>query len=386
MRKAFTKGAAALICGAMICSAASCGNTTGTALTIDGRPIRAGIYIFYQMQALSEAASKLTEEQPDLDQSAEDFDLLAQSVEGTSVRDWIKNRTVALCREFIATEEKFEEYGLALTDEETAEIKSYANSMWTEENMYAQYFYGVDIIGDYYEKYGVGQESFRDTYALSYKKDKLFDAIYGESGSLAVSVDELNAAVVEGYALVKYFAVEDGAGTTEEYVALLNSGTAFAAVKQQHDEAAERAEIEAEMAEAAANGEEYEGTLPEEVVVAASEESDLERVLAKDATSPSADFIAEVFAMSAGENKAVTVSSTSTDADGNETTNETSYVVAKLDISANAETMESYRHTELHEMKDDELDAMITETGAALSLSENAAAISKYKIENIMDE
>lgn len=385
MRKAFRKGAAALVCGAMICSAAACGNTTGTALTVDGRPIRAGIYIYYQMQALSEASSKIHEEQPDLDMNAEGFDLLAQSVENTPARDWIKNRTLGLCRDFVATEKKFEEYGLSLTAEENSEIKSYVNSLWTEENMYAQYFYGVSIVGEYYEKYGIGQESFRDTYALSYKKDKIFDAIYGEGGSLAVSAEELNAQVVENYALVKYFTVNEKAGTAQSYVDQLNNGTAFSAVKQQHDEAAERAEIEAEMAEAEANGEEYDGTRPEEVVVAQSEESALETVLSKTSTSPSADFIAAVFEMSAGENKAITVTSTSTDADGNETAKETSYVVTRLDLSADAERMETYRETQLHSMKDEELDQTITDAGAALSVTENSAAIAKYKIENIMD-
>lgn len=298
MRKAIQKSAAALIC-----SAASCGNTTGTALTVDGRDIRAGIYIFYQMQALSEAASKLNDEQPDLNQSAEGFDLLAQTVEGKNVRDWIKERTFALCREFVAIEEKFDEYGLSLTAEETASINSQANSVWTEENMYAQYFYGVSIIGDYYEKYGVGKESYRDTYALGVKKDKIFDYLYGEGGSLAVPVSELDAAVAENYALVKYFAADEKADPAQSYVDSLNGGTAFAEVKKAHDEKAEIARIEEEMAEAEADGTEYDGTLPEEVSVELSEESALQRVLAKDSSSPSAEFVAEVFAMNPGKTR-----------------------------------------------------------------------------------
>ncbi|MDE7233728.1 MAG: hypothetical protein K2N29_01565 [Ruminiclostridium sp.] len=385
MRKAIKKSAAALVCGALICSAASCGNTTGTALTVDGHDIRAGIYIFYQMQALSEAATKLNEEQPDLDQSAEDFDLLAQTVEGVAVRDWIKNRTYALCREFVAVEEKFDEYGLSLTAEETSQINSQANSMWTEENIYAQYFYGVSIIGEYYEKYGIGKESYRDTYTLSIKKDKIFDYLYGEGGSLAVPVSELDAAVTEKYALVKYFAVNEKADSAQSYVDALNNGTAFAEVKKSHDEKVEIAEIEEEMAQATADGVEYDGTLPEDVSVELSEESALQTVISKDSTSPSAEFVAEVFAMNAGENKVVTVSSTSTDSDGQETTKETSYVVSKLDITADSSVMERYRNSELYEMKGDELDQSISDAGAALTVTENAAAIAKYKIENVMD-
>lgn len=388
MKKAIKKGAAALVCGALICSAASCGNTTGTALTVDGHDIRAGIYIFYQMQALSEAATKLNEEQPDLDQSAEGFDLLAQTVEGMTVRDWIKDRTYALCREFVAVEEKFDEYGLSLTAEETSQINSQANSMWTEENMYAQYFYGVSIIGEYYEKYGIGKESYRDTYTLGIKKDKIFDYLYGEGGSLAVPVSELDAAITENYALVKYFAVneEKAGGSAQNYADRLNNGTAFAELKKEHDEKVKIAEIEEEMAQAEADGEEYDGTLPEEVSVELSEESALQTVISKDSASPSAEFVAEVFAMNAGENKVVTVSSVSTDSEGQETTTETNYVVSKLDITADPSVMERYRDSELHERKDDELDQSISDAGAALTVTENAAAIAKYKIENVMDQ
>lgn len=386
MRKAIKKSCAALLCGALICSAASCGNTTGTALTVDGRDIRAGIYIFYQMQALSEAASKLTEEQPDLDQSAEGFDLLAQTVEGVSVRDWIKDRTYALCCEFVAVEKKFDEYGLSLTAEETSGINSQANSIWTDENPYAQYFYGVSVIGEYYEKYGIGKESYRDTYALGIKKDKIFDYLYGEGGSLAVPASELDAAVTENYALVKYFAVNEKADSAQSYVDALNGGTAFAEVKRSHDEKVEIAEIEEEMAQAEADGTEYTGTLPEDVSIELSEESALQTVISKDSTSPSAEFVTEVFAMSAGENKVVTVSSTSTDSDGQETTTETSYVVAKLDITADSSVMEQYRDTELHKMKDDELEQSFSDAGAAFTVTENSAAIAKYKIENVMEE
>lgn len=385
MRKAIKKGAAALVCGALICSAASCGNTTGTALTVDGRDVRAGIYIFYQMQALSEAATKLNEEQPDLDQSAEGFDLLAQTVEGVTVRDWIKNRTYALCREFVAVEKKFDEYGLSLTAEETSQINSQANSMWTEENLYAQYFYGVSIIGEYYEKYGIGKESYRDTYTLSIKKDKIFDYLYGEGGSLAVPVSELDAAIAENYALVKYFAADELADSAQSYVDALNGGTAFAEVKKSHDEKVEIAEIEEEMAQAQAEGIEYDGTLPEEVSIEPSEESALQTVISKDSASPSAEFVAEVFAMNAGENKVVTVSSTSTDSDGQETTTEKSYVVSKLDITADSSVMEQYRNSELYEMKGSELDQSISDAASALTVTENAAAIAKYKIENVMD-
>ena len=93
--KNFTKkSCAAVLCTAMALTAAGCSNTTGTALTIDGMDIRAGIYIYYQMDALNDAATLLAEEQPELDMYAEGFEITDYTVEGTPVEEWIKNKTI----------------------------------------------------------------------------------------------------------------------------------------------------------------------------------------------------------------------------------------------------------------------------------------------------
>lgn len=180
------------ICGAMILTAASCGSNTRTALTVEGKDISAGIYIYYQMAALGEAQTKLKEEQPDLDMNADGFDITAYSVEDTPVTDWVKNRALEQCRKYVAVNNKFDELGLSLSADETTEINEYVTQLWTETNMYAQYIYGVDILGDYYEKYGIGQQSFKNVYTISYKQNAIFSALYGEGGSLEVSADELD--------------------------------------------------------------------------------------------------------------------------------------------------------------------------------------------------
>ncbi len=368
------------ICAALAASAASCGNTTATALTVNGKDIRAGIYIYYQMQALSEAESKLSEEQPDLDQNSEDFDIFKQSVESTPVSDWVNNRANELCREFAAKEAKFDEFGLSLTAEENAEIKSYVNSMWTEENIYAQYLYGVDVMSEYYEKYGIGKQSFQDIYTLSYKEKKIFSHLYGEGGTQEVSAEELNTSVKENYALVKYFEVDLTDQTAQYYVDKLNGGTPFAEVKQEYDMAKELEEVNAAMKEAEAAGEEYTGKKPEEITAELAEESSLQTVIKKDSTSPSEDFVKAVFEMAAGENKVITVSE-ETSEDG--AAKSKTYAVSRLDITSDESVMEARRETELHSLKDEEFNKMISDLGAGYEVSENSAAIKKYKPENL---
>ena len=90
-----------------------------------------------------------------------------------------------------------------------------------------------------------------------------------------------------------------------------------------------------------------------------------------------------VFAMQTGENKLITVSEESTASDGTTTTEITYYVVQKLDISADAEVLESYRESVRYDMKSSELEETIKAKGAAYSLTENEAAIKLYTIDKL---
>lgn len=383
MKNNVKRGLTTALCGAMILAAASCGSNTRTALTVDGKDISAGIYIYYQMAALGEAQTKLSEEQPDLDMKAEGFDITAYSVEDTPVSDWVKNRALEQCRKYVAVNNKFDELGLSLSADEASEINEYVTQLWTEENIYAQYIYGVDILGKYYEKYGIGQQSFKNVYTISYKQNAIFNALYGEGGSLEVPADELKSYVVENYALAEYLEIEDGYDA-QEYLAMLESGKTFSEMKQAYDTAKELANIEKEMAEAEEKGEEYTGTKPDELTVAASEESELLRVVEKDSEIPSADFVSSLFTLKNGESNIIITSEETTDDEGDQTTEYTYYVASRLDITANEEKMTECTSDALHKMKDDEYDEAITAEADALSVTENAAAMNRYTVKSLL--
>lgn len=383
MNKMTKRAMAAVLCGALALTACSCGNTTGTALTIDGTDIPAGVYICYQMDAYSKAQAALAEAQPDLDMYAEDFDIKAQTIEGVNAEEWIKNKTFELCRNYVAANKAFDEYGLSLTAEQQAEINQYVTSAWEEENMYAQYLYGFDTIGEYYESKGVGEKSYKETQTLYYKQEAVFNHLYGEGGELEVPAEEINAKILSDYALVLSFEVDPAYGKAQDYVDMLNGGTSFTAAKQAYDQAEAVAEAEEAKKEAEEAGEEYDGTLPEDVVVAEVEESTLKDVVNVNDVAPSESYVKDVFAMTNGENKLITVSEDITGADGTTTTAISYYVVKKLDISADAEVMEEYSETVLFDMKSSELEETLKAKGAAYSLTENAAAIKLYTIDKI---
>ena len=383
MNKMTKRAMAAVLCGALALTACSCGNTTGTALTIDGTDIPAGVYICYQMDAYSKAQAALAEAQPDLDMYAEDFDIKAQTIEGVNAEEWIKNKTVELCRNYVAANKAFDEYGLSLTAEQQAEINQYVTSAWEEENMYAQYLYGFDTIGEYYESKGVGEKSYKETQTLYYKQEAVFNHLYGEGGELEVPAEEINAKILSDYALVLSFEVDPAYGKAQDYVDMLNGGTSFTAAKQAYDQAEAVAEAEEAKKKAEEAGEEYDGTLPEDVVVAEVEESTLKDVINVNDVAPSESYVKDVFAMANGENKLITVSEDITGADGTTTTAISYYVVKKLDISADAEVMEEYSETVLFDMKSSELEETLKTKGAAYTVTENAAAIKLYTIDKI---
>jgi len=383
MQNSIKKVVSAVICGAVALTACGCGNNTGTALTVNGKDVRAGIYIYYQMNALSEASTKLQEEQPDLDMYAEDFDIKNHTIEGSPAEEWIKNKTIALCKEHVAVDTLFEKYGLSLSAEETSEIEDSVFSVWNEENMYAQYIYGVDIIGDYYESLGIGEQSFEDCQFNEAKRHAVFEHIYGEGGEKAVSVDELNAGIIENYALTYQFEVDAEVASAQTYVDMIIGGESVAAANMAYEKDAALKEINEEMAEAEAAGEEYDGTLPEEVEVDEITDEDVETVVEKGSESPSAEFVNEIFAMTAGETKVLTSSATTTSADGTESTAISYYVVKRADIAADEEIMESYRETALHEMKEEEFNGMLKTEGDGYSVTENSAAIKLYTIDKL---
>lgn len=383
MNKMTKRAMAAVLCGALALTACSCGNTTGTALTIDGTEIPAGVYICYQMDALSEAQTVLAEEQPDLDMYAEDFDIKNHTIKGVAAEEWIKNKTVELCRSFVATNKLFDEYGLSLTAEQQTEIDAYVESVWNDENIYAQYIYGVDVLGKYYESLGVGEKSFEEIQTIYYKQETLFNHLYGEGGSLEVPAEEIDAKIISDYVLVLSLEVDPAYGKAQDYVDMLNAGTSFPEVKQSYDQAVAVAEAEAAKAEAEAAGEEYTGTLPEDVVVAVSEQSALQSVVAVDETALPESYVKDVFAMATGENKLITVSEETTAADGTTSTAVTYYVVQKLDISADEAVMDEYSYTVLYDMKSGELEETLKAAGAGYSVEENAAAIKRYTIDKL---
>ena len=386
MKKSVKSSILTLLCGAMIAAAGSCAVSQTYPVTVDGEKMRAGLYILEQQQALSEAYSKLKEEQPDLDTSAEGFDYFAQTVEGSQFGDWANAEALENCREYIAVLRLCDQYGVSIPADELVGINSNVRQVWTEENMYAQYFYGVDIVGKYYEKLGVGEQSYKDFQIETALKDKLFEHLYGEGGELAATEDEINTSLSNDYIAVNYFPYELKSGESaqafadriaggesyedvyRDYAQALSDEEAAAAAAEAADETAENGET-AETAEAS------EASEPEKTTVEAAEKDSLIQIIKKSSDSPSKEFIDQASAMNAGEVKVITVE----DEDNTHV-----YVVQKLDILSLTEKTADTKTTIRKDLKTDEFNEMLKSKGAGFTLTTDSS-INMYKPEKLTE-
>ncbi len=371
----------ASVCAALALSCSSCA-AAADALTVAGENIRAGIYLYYEYQAMNEAMSKLKEEQPDLDTSAEGFDYFAQTVGGMSYSDYVVKTTKELCQEYVYVNNKFDELQLSFTEDERKDNYEAISSSWYDENAYLQY-YGISepTMGEYYENRGIGKQSYTDVYNNSEKREKIFHAYYAEDGLFAVTQDEINNYLKENHAKVKYITVnlKDADGNALEtdegkkllkdladgYAQSLNSGTSFNDVYNEYQKYLWDQSEAAKKADDA----EYEIT---EYTRDDKEDSDYETVLNKDSTSPSEEFVSYVFA--AEYDKASVMES-----------EDAYYVIVRSDVLSDSEWVENNKENAVHEMRGDEFDNTLSTESSALAVTENAAAMSAYAPKKVHD-
>ncbi len=376
---------AAMIFAAMTASAASCAAGQTYPLTIDGEQIRAGIYIFEQQAAINAAKDKINEEQPDLAANTEGFSYLNQTVEGKNFKDWVNETAVNYCRDYIAEKRLFASNGLSLTDEQKQHIKEDVNSLWSQDNYYAQLLYGTNTIGEYFESLGISKNSFSDLQEASEMRQTLFDHLYGEGGSLAATADEINAALESDYMAIAYFSydLEKGDGA-QAYYDRITKGESFAEVyaaltnaqlKETYDKQVEEA------AQAAAEGVEEEtesgvSTTPTEpATIDVPDENTLIRIVKKASTDPSEDFIKQAAEMAAGDVKLITTG---------EGDSAKSYIVKRYAILEYPDLTTSAVSALRSDLKQDEFENMLDSTGSTYSLTEDGSK-NLYQIETILN-
>lgn len=182
----FVKFTAGFASAALVMGFAGCGGDTSWTYRSANAEVTSGMYIGLSIDALQTAYS-----QEGVDSQSSIF---SQEIEGYDGLTWVVNRTEQLAKQYLAIEEKFQELGLSFTEEEEAEINSYATAYW-------------DYVSSIYEDEGCGQTSFTKLVFNTEKQQKIFEALYGPGGEREVSEDELRTYYEKDYVKTVYFSV-----------------------------------------------------------------------------------------------------------------------------------------------------------------------------------
>lgn len=205
----------AALAAAVVCAVSLTGcSDNGYMGTVDGMEIRNGIYLSQMMTAHSSASSTVYDAREEAGDTSEIEDLFAETIDGISAEEWIKNEAVELVKHYVAVEKLFDSKGLSISDEERSEITENVNDNWDSEsiNYYGfslsvQTMYGYPTLGEYYESIGIGKDSMKEMELNALKEDKLFLDYFTNDEEAKVSEEEINTYLSENYANVKYIEV-----------------------------------------------------------------------------------------------------------------------------------------------------------------------------------
>lgn len=390
----FRKIAAAA--AAIVCTASFCGcSDSGYIMTVDGEQIRTGIYLSFMQTVHGEARTKLSEEMTEAGDTSEITTVFGHQIEGVNAAEWIKSHTLDDIKDFVAVKRLCEQYGITLTDDELAEVNNNVNSVWNDENNYAQYFYKTDTIGEYYDSIGVGRESLTEIYKYTTLRSKLFDKYYGKDGLTPVTDEEFDAYIRENYAGVKLIELEfdDYGGidlkdeadiqavrdTAQSYVDRLNGGESFINIKYDYDlaQAQGKARADAEDSyDSSGTDKTLEETVQEAVDAATAEkaesESSLERMISKTSSSLDADITDYIWSI-ADDSKASTFE-----------TSDSIYVVVRDDVTTLTEWKDTSRSSILGNMRNDEFDGVVLAAAADYTVvSDDYLVNNKYSPDRV---
>ncbi|MBR1482168.1 MAG: hypothetical protein IJ598_04260 [Ruminococcus sp.] len=176
-----------------------------------------GVYIYCLNLAFQQAQTK-AKELDDYDGTNDkwlDLEITDDDGETAVARQWIKDKAQKNCLQFLAVEQAMKTEG-ASVDEATQQAADEQAKTYWEVGQYANYGYVMPMSKEL-EPHGISYDSFRYcTSQYSANSTALFNALYQEGGSQAVSDSELQDYFVENYSDYSYIPVQLYEASTDE--------------------------------------------------------------------------------------------------------------------------------------------------------------------------
>lgn len=193
MKTGFIKKVAAVfMAGAMAASLAGCADDSWSAKD-DTQSLAAGVYIYNLYSAYQEAQNKVMMEALSSGNSSGTPDFYSQQIDGKSVTQWMQDKAILKTKETLYLDAKMKADGIEWTDEDQKNAEESGTSAWAQQK-------------NTLEGFGISKDSFLKAYSLyNAKYLKIFQSIYGEDGTEAVSDQDLEKFFLDSYSEYRYF-------------------------------------------------------------------------------------------------------------------------------------------------------------------------------------
>lgn len=367
-----------VLCCCMLFSFTACSDTTWAAKN-DKATITSGMYLGFMVGNYMAAIQETN--------ISAYSTLKTKTIDGKNAIDWINEKTLEDCKLYFAIEAKAEEFGIKLTAEDEAEVRSNVDNAWTN--------YGV-----YYENNGCSKKSLLEIYTNNFKMEKIFEYFYAEGGVEEVKKEDLKTFFLENLVRVKsiYMPLTNtttGAKLSEDeikkvkddahkYLERAQNGEDFDALIEEYNKSLTEQEITSDSSsDSSDSSQDVSETTSNTSSEASSDASDSsgsedekdkelddglgenDLIIEKSNTSFPEAFVTGVFEMKVGEYKIIT-------------TDAYVFVVSKLDIGENEKTFEYYKKSVLSLMKEDDFKAKLDSFKTAITFETNEDSFKRY--------
>lgn len=370
------KAAAFTAAAAMALSFTACGKDTSWGAEIDGVTLRAGIMIYFQSVAVSEAMQYMPQTDAsaaadgEVTTTAESVSVLDITIEDKPARLWINEKARESMQEFAAVEKKFDELGLAFENKEDEKNAIIIDQMW-------------DMYGSIYEEIGISKQSYSDIGLNNAKRDAIFNYYYGAGGEKAVSDDVITEYLRENNARIKYLSMplKDGEGNllksegkaelkkmAEGYIDRLNTtDVTFEQISKEYDDYYDA------LVKAATAADETAADTDTDEDTETDTSPNYGYVVTREASYPSSKVIEAAFG-EGGVPRCVIIE---------DDDNEVYYLVQVLDLFADPDYFENSRSSVLYSLKNDEFNDEVKSWTASQNVVVNQDALDRYKLEKL---
>ncbi len=182
------------LCLMLVLTFAACHKPGETALTVDGEAFTSGFYACAFLAAYNEAQNRVYEEATEKGENVTSLNYLQQTIDGKTYSDWVKSRAIDICKQMMAAKKLCEQNNVSTADY-LESAKENAKTQWNSSR-------------EYFEKNGIGLQSYQTFCAYEQYATAYFDYLYGKEGPKEVTEDTLKEYVKENYFYVNAIDVD----------------------------------------------------------------------------------------------------------------------------------------------------------------------------------